>query len=286
MFTGGVMASSLEEVKLIADDPVTGAEVGRSVAIAGNLVAVGAGVADAGAVEGAGAVYLFKRKGSTHIPEATLVAPDATTGAEFGRAVVIKGNMVIVGARFAQVGSLSKAGAAYVYRKYQGAWYLEQKITSPNPADGDNFGRAVAIQGNLLVVTARKENIDAEDVGAAYVFSFKGGTWTYQAKLTASDATSGSYFGQSVAIVGDVIAVGARNADPNGAGAVYLFRGSKDKWVEFAKVTPPDGKGDDQYAFTLAMIGDVLSVGSSKSRSRWFKRFGCSIHLFPEGRFR
>jgi hypothetical protein len=173
--------------------------------------------------------------------------------------------MVIVGARFAQVGDLSNAGAAYVFRKYKGAWHLEDKIVSPNPAAEDNFGRALAIQGDLLVVTARKENLGASDVGAAYVFRYRGGRWVYKVKLTASDATPGAYFGQSVAIHGDVLAIGARNADPNAAGAVYLFRRSWSGWVEFAKVTPPDGQTDDQFAFTIAMQGDVMAVGARRA---------------------
>lgn len=70
-------------------------------AIGGDLVAVGAGGATADTIENAGAVYVFKRQGLTYVPEAKLVAPDATKKAEFGRAVAIQGNMVIVGARFA-----------------------------------------------------------------------------------------------------------------------------------------------------------------------------------------
>lgn len=253
------------EVKLIAHDPVPGAEFGRSVAIAEKLVAVGAGGAKVGSVDNAGAVYLFKRQGLTYVPETKLVAPDASTGAEFGRAVAIRGNVVIVGARFAQVGSLSKAGAAYVFRKFGDSWRFEEKITSPIPADEDNFGRAVAIHGDLLVVTARKENIGANDVGAAYVFRYRGGRWVGEAKLTASDPSPGAYFGQSVVVDGGVIAIGARNADPNGAGAVYLFRQSGQDWVETARFSPPDGKKDDQFAFTIDMVGDVIAVGARRA---------------------
>ena len=260
-----VQQCPIGEVKLTADDPVTAAEFGRSVAIAGDLVAVGAGGANADSVLGAGAVYLYKRQGLTYVPEAILVAPDATTGAEFGRIVAIKGNVVVVGARFAQVGTFSKAGAAYVFRKYKGVWHLEEKIASPTPANEDNFGRALAVQGDVLVVTARKENINASDVGAAYVYSYRGGAWMYQEKLTASDPSPGAYFGQSVAIQGDVLAIGARNADPNAAGAVYLFRPAGSGWVEFAKVTPPDGITDDQFAFTIALTGDVMAVGARRA---------------------
>ncbi len=253
------------DVKLAADDPVSNADFGRSVATDGNLVAVGAGGADAGLVNAAGAVYLFKRQGLDYMPEAKLVAPDATTDAEFGRAVAIQGNMVIVGARFAQVGALAKAGAVYVFRKKGKSWCVEAKITSPAPADEDNFGRALAIHGDILVVTARKEALNASDVGAAYVFRQRGNGWMEEAKLTAGDAAPGAYFGQSVAVHGDRIAVGARNADPNGAGAVYLFHRLDHQWVEYAKFSPPDGATDDQFGFTVDIAGNLIAVGARRA---------------------
>ncbi|MDD3858378.1 MAG: FG-GAP repeat protein [Methanoculleus sp.] len=258
-------AGQAAEFRLAADDPTDAAEFGRSVAMDGNLVAVGAGGADANSVSNAGAVYLFKRQGQGYAPEAKLVAPDATDGAEFGRAVAIQGNTVIVGARFAQVGDLAKAGAVYVFKKYQGSWHFEDKIVSPEPADEDNFGRALAVQGNLLVVTARKENLNAADVGAAYVFTCRGGEWTNTAKITAGDPAPGAYFGQSVAVQGGLIVVGARNADPDGAGAIYLFRESPGGWNEIAKVAPPDGKADDNFGFTVAMAGDTITVGARRA---------------------
>jgi len=260
-----VRQGPVREVRLTASDPVPDAEFGRSVAIGGDLVAVGAGGASADLVSNAGAVYLFKHRGLTYVPEEKLVAPDATDGAQFGRTVAIQGKMVIIGARFAQVGDLQKAGAAYVYRNYRGSWQFEEKIVSPTPADEDNFGRALAVQGDLLVVTARKEATDEPDVGAAYVYVFRDGSWMYQAKLTASDASSGAYFGQSVALHDDLIAIGARNANPNSAGAVYLFRQSGDEWVQIAKVTPPDGKKGDQFGFTIAISGDLMTIGARRA---------------------
>jgi len=257
--------SQTHEVRLAANDPVADAEFGRSVAIDGDLVAVGAGAATAGSTVEAGAVYLFKRQGQRYVLEAKLIAPDASSGAEFGRVVAIQGNLVIVGARFAQVDSLSKAGAVYVFRKHKGSWRYEDKIISPTPADDDNFGRALAIQGDTLVVTARKEKSTANDVGAAYIYRYKGGRWVHTEKLTASDPAAGAYFGQSVAIQGNRLAIGARNADPNGAGAVYLFRRTADGWLEFAKVTPPDGVSDDQFGFTVAMVGNEMAVGARRA---------------------
>ncbi len=80
--TGNPLASEGSpswEVKLTAGDPTANADFGRSVAVGNNHIAVGAGSADAGPVPTAGAVYLFKRQGLGYVPEAKLIAPDATS---------------------------------------------------------------------------------------------------------------------------------------------------------------------------------------------------------------
>jgi hypothetical protein len=276
---GGLTVSAkgkVNEVELLPDDSGTNAEFGRSVAVDGDLVVVGAGAADAGQVNDAGAVFVYRRQGQQYVQEAKLVAPDPSVGAEFGRAVAIKGNSIIVGARFAQVGGLTNAGAAYVFLKEGESWSFEQKITSPVPASEDNFGRAVAVHGDTLVVTARKEAANAPDVGAAYVFGFDGGIWGFQTKLTASDPASGAYFGQSVALHGDLMAIGARNADPNAAGAVYVLRRSASGWGEVDKVTPPGGLKDDHFGFAVDLSGNVMVVGSRRSDSGSSKDTGAA----------
>lgn len=249
----------VEEIKLTAENPVADAQFGRSVAVAGDLVAVGEG--GEGAV---GAVYLYRHQGMRYIPVTTLISPDAApdTYPEFGRTVAIQGDTVFVGARFAQAGDLERAGAVYVFRKQVNAWRFEAKIVSPVPEDEDNFGRALAVWGNLLVVTARKSSLEE---GSAYIFENKGGRWIHQADLVASDAAPGAYFGQSVDMQGDLIAIGARNADPGEAGAVYFFRKSKDGWTEIAKVIPENGKKNDQFGFTVDISGNVVAVGARRA---------------------
>jgi len=253
------------EFRLTTGDAVANAQYGRSVAIDGDLVAVGMG--GDGAI---GSVFLYKRQGMGYVPEAELVYPDVIPDtcpgdfgncSEFGRTVAIQGNTVFVGARFAPVGNL-KAGAVYVFRKHGDLWQYEDKIVSPDPETGDNFGRALAVQGSLLVVTARKSSLEE---GSAYVFVYKGGSWIPQATLEASDPTPGAYFGQSVGIQGDVIAIGARNANPNSAGGFYLFGKSGDGWMEITKITPSDGQIDDQYGFAIVISGDTIVVGSRRS---------------------
>jgi hypothetical protein len=265
------------EFRLTAGDPSAEDGYGRSVAIDGDLVAVGVG--DDGAT---GAVYLYKRQGMTYVPEAKLVALDATGGAEFGRTVAIKGNTVFVGARFAQVGDYPDAGAVYIYKKYRGSWYFKEKIISPEPENEDNFGRAVAVQGNLLVVTARKSG---SEEGAAYLYLYKGGSWVYTGQLLASDPVPYAYFGQSVALQGGIMAIGARNAEPNVAGALYIFRQSKDGWEEIAKMAPPDGEEDDQFGFSVAMSGKIIAVGARRANPEGIDNAGAVYLYSVEGKY-
>jgi len=277
--------SPLTEFWLTTDDAFKNAEYGRSVAIDGNLVAVGMG--GDGAV---GAVYLYKRQGMIYVPEATLDFPDAIPGActdndpendfgncpEFGRTVAIQGNTVFVGARFAQAGTTQGAGAVYVFKKNKNTWRYEDKVVSPAPQTEDNFGRALAIQGNLLVVTARKNTAER---GAVYVFEKKGDQYVHKVTLEASDSADGDYFGQSVGLQGSFLVIGARNtAGPNGAtaGGFYLFRQKGGQWIEVTKMTPPGGKNDDQYGFAIAINGDTIVVTARRADPSGVKNAGAA----------
>ncbi len=282
------------EFRLTTDEAVTNAQYGRSVAIDGNLVAVGMG--GDGAV---GAVYLYKRQGMTYAPEGKLDFPDAIPGActdddpdndfgncpEFGRTVAIQGNTVFVGARFAQAGTTQGAGAVYIFKKNGKTWRYEGKVVSPSPQTGDNFGRALAIQDNLLVVTARK---NTDERGAAYVFEKKGQGYAYKASLKAGDSADGDYFGQSVALQGNFIVIGARNtAGPDGAtaGGFYLFRQKGGQWIEVTKMTPPGGKNDDQYGFAIAIKGNTIVVTARRADPAGVKNAGAAFVYSLKGDF-
>lgn len=254
--------------RLTADDPLAGAEFGRSVATDGDIVVVGAAEGSDAAAVGPGAAYVFKRRGRSYIQEAKLTAPDPELGAEFGRAVAVKGNVIVVGARFASSGSTERAGAAYIYKKRRGDWVFEQKLTAGDASAEDNFGRAAALDNNLIVVTARKEDVSEENEGSAYVFRKRGHTWVEEAKLTASDGTIQARFGQSVAVKGNLIVVGARDADTpaaQGAGAIYLFYRHGRDWIEAVKLAAGDGAKGDQFAFSLAIADRVIAVGSRRA---------------------
>src|SRR5258706_4623110 len=93
----------------------------------------------------------------------------------------------------------------------------ETKLTAPDAFVEQQFGSAVAIQDDIAVVGAPNSSVVSDGSGSAYVFVRGGSGWQFQQKLTASDASSQSFFGVSVAIDGDTIVVGA-NGDRNAGG--------------------------------------------------------------------
>ncbi|MCZ6613411.1 MAG: FG-GAP repeat protein, partial [Thaumarchaeota archaeon] len=76
----------------------------------------------------------------------------------------------------------------------------QAKLTASDAESEDDFGDSVSISGDTAVVGSPFDDDGGSNSGSAYVFVRSAGTWTQEAKLTASDATSEDRFGRSVSI--------------------------------------------------------------------------------------
>ncbi|HET6978971.1 MAG TPA: FG-GAP repeat protein [Pyrinomonadaceae bacterium] len=142
--------------------------------------------------------------------------------------------------------------------------FVETKLTSPDPQRGDQFGQAVAIQGNIAVVGAPFEASLGFGTGAAYVFQKTTTGWQLHQILKAHDASRASFFGMSVAIDGDRIVVGA-SGEPNvdvGAGAAYVFVRVGTEWTPEAKLIGSENSAFDSFGFSVAIKGDRIVCGA------------------------
>lgn len=103
-------------------------------------------------------------------------------------------------------------------------------------------------------------NPDRPEAGSAYVFEADGsGGWVRQ-RLTADDAEEGAHFGQSVALSGGTLYVGAPDKN-NGKGAVYVFeRGADGKWVEKRRIANPDPHEADCFGMSVAAPSNVETM--------------------------
>jgi ELWxxDGT repeat protein len=240
---------------------------GATVAISGDYAIVGANAAD-GAAADSGAAFIYHRTGSTWGEEQMVTASDGATNDYFGCSVAISGDYAIVGA-YAADGAEADSGAAYVYHWNGVTWGEEQKITASDATLGDVLGQTVAISGSYAVVGAPCADVTVSDTGAAYIYHWNGISWDQQKKITAPDGEDGLGFGDSVAISGDSLIVGAYH-DTVGAntdqGSAYVFSrtmGGTDNWGLVEKVTASDGAANDFFGTGVGISGTTYLVGAA-----------------------
>ncbi|MEO7658570.1 MAG: carboxypeptidase regulatory-like domain-containing protein, partial [Pyrinomonadaceae bacterium] len=254
-----------QQQKLTASDAAAFDVFGRSVAVASDTVAVGSPSSNIGQNNDQGATYIFVRSGSTWSQEQKLTANDGAALDYFGDSLALSGSTIIVGATEDTTGSNVQQGSAYIFVRTGTTWNQQQKLTANDGAIYDFFGFSVAISGDSAVV-GTLQNVGANfQQGSAYVFVRNGATWTQQQKLLASDGASNDSFGNSVAIAGNTIAVGAAG-DTIGAnskqGSAYIFARSGTTWTEQQKLTASDGAANDSFGASVAISSDTVIAGA------------------------
>lgn len=229
---------------------------GSVVALSGDTAVLGAGADNA--------AYVFVRnpRGTKDwVQQATLEPADGIPGALFGRSVSIDGEVVLIGA-YSDDSNGDRSGSAYVFVRVPskpGSWSQEAKLIPTDNMELQQFGRSVAIDGEIAVIGAWWSD---ELVGAAYVFVVDpvgSGIWVQQAKLVAEDGASEDFFGESVAIDGNTVVVSAPS--PNSP-ASYVFKFDGSTWAQTAKLTPNGGPANGIGDHSVAVVGDTILIGA------------------------
>jgi len=241
---------------------------GYSVSVSGDKIVVGAYSEDAGGLLDAGAAYVYQIESDGSVTElAKIEASDAEAYDNFGISVAISGDKIVVGAYREDAEGVSNAGAAYLYQiEADGSVTEFAKIEASDAEVDDYFGYSVAISGDKIIVGAYGEDEGGSKAGAAYVYQIEtNGSVSELAKIEASDAEAYDNFGNSVAISGDKIIVGAYGEDEGGskAGAAYVYQVETNGSVsELAKIEASDAETDDYFGKSVAISGDKIIVGA------------------------
>ena len=226
--TQALTAALLHDV--MEDTAVTKVELqqafGKSVAVSGTRVVVGADW-DAPGATYAGSAYVYDLSSATPtVPVATLNNPRPAARVEFGFSVAISGTRVVVGAKGDNTGA-SEAGSAYVYDLGSATPTVPvATLNNPGPAAGDQFGSSVAISGTRVVVGASEDDTGVRQAGSAYVYDLTSATPTVPVATHNNPGPAvNDNFGTSVAIDGTTIAIGAPLDDLTVAdkGAAYIY---------------------------------------------------------------
>ncbi len=234
-----------------------------------------------------GAVYIFRLEGDTWVQEAYLKASNSDTNDRFGTALALDGDTLVVGAPDDE-GANTETGSAYVFVRSAGVWTEQARLNAAIWGNRDDFGTAVAIDGDTIVVGAPNEdgsatgvngavNNDGNNAGAAYVFTRSGATWSETAYLKASNTDPEDRFGSAVTISGNTIAVGSvhergsigginpvSNNDILRTGAVYVFVEKGAGWEPEATIKAAYPTLNDEFGNQVELSGDLLVVASYK----------------------
>lgn len=265
---GGPVDSELEQ-KLVASDGAANDVFGISVSLADDTALVGSVLADVGGNRDQGAAYVFTRDGATWTEQAKLTASDGAAGDQFGFVVSLAGDTAVVSAPSADVAGNGGQGAAWVFTRDGETWTEQAKLTASDGAAGDQFGISATVGGDTAVVGAWFADVGGNSQqGAAWVFTRDGGSWSEQAKLTASEGLAGDRFGYSVAVAGDTAVVGALQADVGAnpdQGAAYVFHRSGGAWDEETRLVASDGAAGSQFGISVDLAGETVLVGAPAS---------------------
>ncbi len=200
-------------------------------------------------------------------------ANNGVAAAEYGLSVAIDGDYAIVGSNHAN-GAGQSIGSAYIlFRDKNGAnsWGQVMELNVPNLSPGDKFGTSVAISAGVAVVGAPMFNDQLIDEGAVFVFyqnTNNPAQWDFVKMITASTPSANDNFGQSVALQGERLLVGANKNDESApdAGAAFAFyrnMGGADNWGQVAKLLAITGDTDDNFGASVAIDGDYAIVGAT-----------------------
>lgn len=201
---------------------------------------------------GLGLLLPAPASGGDVLVEPKLVASDRAESDQLGHALARSGDVLVAAAPYADVDGVRFAGAVYVFLRdpVTGDWAERKKLVSRDRVVLDTFGASVAADGDTVAVG--RPNADVAGVvsqGTVHVFGrHAGGTDNWGEVVALTDGSVGvlGEFGASVALSGDLLAVGADRRFADG-GRVTLFerdRGGKDAWGKVATILDSDVGGN------------------------------------------
>jgi hypothetical protein len=252
-----------EQAKLVAADGAANDLFGASVGVNGDTIVVGAWGDDSNQ----GSAYVFTRSGTVWTQQAKLTAADGSAGDRFGWSVGLDGDAAVVGATLDDVSGATNHGSAYVFVRNGAAWTQQAQLVASDGAANDQLGISVAISGDTVIAGAYGVAIDGTYDGAAYVFTRAGNLWSEEAKLLSPIDRDEASFGQSVAIDGDTVVVGAPeiyggNHDVSAPGFAVVFTRTGGGWSTGPTLTASDGVNHDHFGLSVGLSGGAIAVGA------------------------
>lgn len=265
--------SWLQVQKLAPPGIASGDQVGTTIAFDGERAIVGAWGDDESALSNTGSATVWKLGANGLFTfEAKLVGSDVASSDELGRGVAIDGELAVVGSwPFFGNG----IGKAYVFRRTGNSWAQEAKLLAPDGSTDDYFGFSVACKrdptGDMVACGAWADDVNGTtNQGSVWLFRKSGGSWSAETQLIAPDGGGSDYFGFSLALGCETLAIGtrlddvARNTNQGSARVWWVADFDGDGSAELClDAADLDGNGSVDAGDLAQLLGGWGSSGAS-----------------------
>lgn len=237
-------------------------EFGRSVAISGTTLVIGAPRRNWGGHTQQGRVYVYTRS-AILLPDpwslqaafspSDINPAQGEANAHFGWSVAIDGDTLLVGAPNREWNGFEAGGRTYVFTRADDTWTFEDTLVGGTDAAGRS-GWSVALDGDEALVGAPAYG-DSE--GRASFFRRQLGSWSL-VETFGTSSQAGDQFGYSVALDGDFAGVGVPFSGEFDVGTAYLYRRENGEWSGAGSGM---GTEDGHFGTAVAIVQDRLAVG-------------------------
>ncbi|MBN2613135.1 MAG: hypothetical protein JXB00_16400 [Bacteroidales bacterium] len=260
----GEWKDTTETAILYSSDGEPNDHFGISVAIDTNVIVVGANGTQSETGYMVGTVYVYEKPelGWVDATEtAQLIADDRSTHQQFGESVAIRDDCIVVGSSR----DMGEIGSAYVFSKPADGWTdttQTAKLTASDGAADNHFGWSVDLYGDYIVVGT----CDWDYIGSAYIFKKPTDGWVDMTEVARLSPRIGEreYFGISVSIYKDIVAIGAMGAGDRNGGIICTFEKPEMGWADansIFSIQPTDTRTDDRFGCSVDLWEEKLIAG-------------------------
>jgi hypothetical protein len=248
----------LQEARLLV--PAT------AVAVGGDLAVFGFSGENVNGNSSQGSAYFFSRTDGAWSFPTNLTTGDGDQADAFGTSVSISGTTALIGVPGDHVGQATGRGSAYVFVESAGVWTQQARLVANDGTLDDAFGTAVALSGDTAAIGAPADDVVANaGQGSVYVYTRAGAAWSQVQRLNGTGGAAGDAFGQTLALDGDTLLVGAP-ADDVGAfanqGSAFVFTRNAGVFAQQAQLVAGDGAANDAFGRSVSVSGETALVGA------------------------
>lgn len=191
---------------------------------------------------------------------ALLLPSDIAFNAGFGQHLAMDGDTLLAGSLW----GAHFEGKVHAFRWDGSAWIEESLIRPATVGNSDRFGSTIAIQGDTAAITAIGDGPNyGDEQGTVYILQRSGSTWTEVTRLASPTPTYYGLFGDSLALDGDTLLVGAPGEnDLRGIVYVYDRDPITGAWQQSGQITAPSPGVEDGFGDAVALDGALAVIAA------------------------